>query len=542
MSWYSSTGLPPGELLHPDPPVLRLWHERAPRIALLELPQRPVRLAPVRRPGSAPAPGTSRPRPAASTRGASARSSPARRRRPAASRPGARATRGSSPPPPRPARRRSASRFSWSRSTAWTCSSSFSRRRARTSIASAAVAGGPSDATSSAFSASLTLLRANRACARRSATWACAAGLAHQPVGLAPVELGQRRLGIARVQEDPCPLHPLVQGQRDGRRRAAAELGVRIHGRLRPGVAHHERVEVRLGPEQVAEGRAGLRPVGEQLGASQGPQRPLQEGEGLAWLAGAQQRLSGPGDCTVRHRPRRRRRLRERLCSRPEITHVEERLPDVEAPVRGQERRRGVLAELGQRLPGLPPAQEQRPHQERELGRLGAALPGTGGELGLRHLERGGPLEPRGLQEPLRLSLGPHVAQADHEGEPPPGMEEPAGTPTRARPGTSRGGHHEVTCMLARPADPCPPVGSRDCTRASAGEVRAPRRPWFDIGMWHRLNHRGLRVRPGEARGRFPAPVISVRAQHALAPSLSTSSRRLADETVPDRSAPDHQP
>ena len=43
--------------------------------------------------------------------------------------------------------------------------SSFSRRRARTSIASAAVAGGPADATSSAFSASLTRLRAKRACA-----------------------------------------------------------------------------------------------------------------------------------------------------------------------------------------------------------------------------------------------------------------------------------------------------------------------------------------------------------------------------------------
>ena len=113
--------------------------------------------------------------------------------------------------------------------------------------------------------------------------------VAHQAVGLAPVELGQGHPGVPGIEEDAGPLQPLVQGQRHRRRRAAPELGVRIEGRLRPRIPHHERVEVRLGPEQVAERRSGLRAGGEQLRASQGPQRPLQEGEGLSWLPGAQQ-------------------------------------------------------------------------------------------------------------------------------------------------------------------------------------------------------------------------------------------------------------
>src|SRR5262249_58141728 len=39
--------LAPGEVLHPDPPVLCLGHEPAARVALLKLPERPVRLRPV---------------------------------------------------------------------------------------------------------------------------------------------------------------------------------------------------------------------------------------------------------------------------------------------------------------------------------------------------------------------------------------------------------------------------------------------------------------------------------------------------------------
>jgi hypothetical protein len=177
--------------------------------------------------------------------------------------------------------------------------------------------------------------------------------------------------------------------------------------------------------------------------ASQGPQGPLDQGKGLARLPGSQQGLPGPCDRTVCHHARRRGRVLEGQGSCPEIAGVEEPLPDGEAPVGREQGRRGVLPQLQQGLPGISPGQQQIPHQERQLGSLRAPLARAGRQLRLSHLHCRGALEPGRLEQPLRLAQGARGRQHGREKEAPPGMEEPAGTPTRARPGTTRGGQHE---------------------------------------------------------------------------------------------------
>src|SRR6201989_1397827 len=71
--------------------------------------------------------------------------------------------------------------------------------------------------------------------------------------------------------------------------------------------------------------------------------------------------------------------------------------------------------------------------------------------------------------------------------------------------------------MLARPDDPCPSRRLDNSRAPRRPEVRPARRAWFDIGMWHRINHRGLRARPerrgegisstGQIQSRFARPL-----------------------------------